>query len=60
MKKLTTILGTLAISGALLFGAGALNKNNSLFVVGTSGLTIGLIGYIFAKSKEYEDTLEYK
>jgi hypothetical protein len=57
MKTLTKILGVVAIAGALTSLSGYANKNQTLFVIGASGLTLGGVGYILAKSKEYENTL---
>jgi len=60
MKTLTKILGVITIAGALAGIAGYANKNQAVFAVGAAGLTIGGVGYILAKSKEYEDELKYK
>jgi hypothetical protein len=60
MKTLTKILGTLAIVGALTAASGLYQKNNLLFTAGTSGLVIGGVGYVLAKSKEDDDKLNYK
>jgi hypothetical protein len=60
MKKLTKILGMVAIAGALTGAVGYVNKSNVVFTVGASELIAGGVGYILAKSKENEDNLKYK
>ena len=59
MKTLTKILGTLAIAGMLTVGAGFAHKNKEAFAVGTGAFLVGGVGYILAKSKEYEDLMKY-
>lgn len=59
MKTLTKILGVVAIAGALAGFAGYVNKNETIFAAGATGLTVGGVGYILAKSKEYEDLEKY-
>lgn len=60
MKKLTKILGVVAIAGALTGILGYNWKNNTTFAIGATGLAVGGVGYILAKSKENDDELKYK
>lgn len=54
MKILTKILGVIAIAGALTSLSGYAYKNKTVFAIGASGLTLGVIGYALAKEHEEE------
>jgi hypothetical protein len=60
MKTLTKILGIVAIGGALAGFSGYMTNKPIPFAIGVSGLAVGGIGYVFARSKEIEDELKYK
>ena len=60
MKPLTKIVGVVAILGALAGFSGYVSRNNITFAAGAGATLVGGVGYVFARSKEYDDNLKQR